>query len=390
MSEEKLGIYIHIPFCVRKCKYCDFVSFEKSDEIIWEEYVDKLIKEIDIVFQNESKKFKEIDYSFINSKKVDTIYFGGGTPSYINEKLIGKILDKIKDKFNVLSDAEITLEVNPGTGNKEKLEYYKKIGINRLSIGLQTTEKRLLELIGRIHTYEEFLEVYNLARECGFKNINVDLMLGLPTQTMDELVLSLINVVNLNPEHISLYSLILEEGTPLEREVAKGKYDMLSENVERKMYWKTKRFLEKNKYFQYEISNFSKKGYESKHNFNCWNQEEYLGFGLAAHSYINNIRYSNKDSLEEYLKCDIDELYEIQEKQSIEDKIKEYMILKLRTIQGVCISDFEQKFGINPLMAFRFELEKLVVDGLIDIDLNNIYLTKKGLDFANFVFEEFI
>ena len=390
MEKEKIGIYVHIPFCKRKCKYCDFISFENKENTICEKYVDKIVNEIEYVFNKDSKKYNEIGFSFINTKEVDTIYFGGGTPSYINEQLIGKVLDKIKEKFTLTSDVEITLEVNPGTVNKEKLEYYKSIGINRLSIGLQSSENRLLELIGRIHTYEEFLEVYKLAREIGFKNINVDLMLALPTQTMDELVSSLIKVINLNPEHVSLYSLILEEGTLLEKEITSGVLSLLPEEMERKMYWKTKRLLEKNKYKHYEISNFSKNGFKSKHNMNCWNQNEYLGFGLAAHSYINNIRYSNTSDLEEYLNDSIDNGYEIEEKQKIEDKIKEYMILKLRTIEGVIISDFEQKFGINPLLAFRFEIEKLVKQDLIEIDLNNIMLTQKGLDFANIVYEEFI
>ena len=287
MEKENLGIYIHIPFCKKKCKYCDFVSFENMEDSIYEKYINKLLNEIDDIFNKDSKKYKEINYSFINSRSIDTIYFGGGTPSYIDEKFIGKILKKIKEKFNVLENAEITIEINPGTVNKEKLEYYKCIGINRLSIGLQTTQNRLLNLIGRIHTYEEFLEVYKLARECGLKNINVDLMLALPTQTMDELVESLIKVINLKPEHISLYSLILEENTVLEKEISSGNLKLLSEEMERKMYWKTKRLLEKNKYIQYEISNFSREGYKSKHNENCWNQNEYLGFGIAAHSYIN-------------------------------------------------------------------------------------------------------
>ena len=167
MDKEKIGIYVHIPFCKKKCKYCDFVSFENKENTICEKYVDKLTQEIEYVFEKDSKKYNEIGYSFINAKEVDTIYFGGGTPSYINEYLIGKVLDKIKERFSLSSDVEITLELNPGTVNKEKIEYYKGIGINRLSIGLQTTENRLLNIIGRIHTYEEFLDVYNLARECG-------------------------------------------------------------------------------------------------------------------------------------------------------------------------------------------------------------------------------
>lgn len=390
MKENNLGIYVHIPFCRQKCKYCDFCSFEQIDELKQELYVDKLILEIENSFNLKSKKYEEIKCFGIDKRKVSTIYFGGGTPSIITKELIGKILEKIKEKFDVLDDAEITIEINPGTCNKEKLEYYKEIGINRLSIGLQSGEDRLLKLIGRIHIYEEFLKIYNEARDVGFKNINVDLMLALPTQTMDELVSSVIKVINLNPEHISLYSLILEEGTILEKEISDGKIALVSEDLERKMYWKIKRLLEKNKYYQYEISNFSKKGYESKHNMNCWNQEEYIGFGLAAHSYINKIRYSNINDLNSYINLDLDKIYEILEIQEKEDEVKEYMILGLRKIDGILISEFENKFGINPLLAFRFEIEKLTKEDLIEVDLNNIKLTQKGLDFANKVFLEFV
>lgn len=389
-DNQNFGIYVHIPFCKKKCKYCDFISFENKEDNIKEKYIDKLLEEIDIVFSEDTKKYQHIDFSKINFRNVDTIYFGGGTPSFINEDLIEKVLNRIKERFNVLDDAEITLELNPGTANKEKLEFYKKIGINRLSIGLQSAENRLLKLIGRVHTYEEFLSIYNEARNVGFKNINVDLMLALPTQTMDELVNSLIKVINLNPEHISLYSLILEEGTVLEKEINEGNFELLSEDMERKMYWKTKKMLEKNKYFQYEISNFSKKGFESIHNYNCWNQNDYLGFGVAAHSYLNDIRFTNTNSIEDYIDKSLNDSFDILEKQTKEDKIKEYMILGLRKIDGVKISEFEQKFGINPLLAFRFEIEKLVQKDLIEIDLDNIKLTKNGLDFANMVFTEFV
>ena len=389
MDKKELGIYVHIPFCKRKCKYCDFVSFENHDEF-FKKYIDKVVEEIDYCFQKESSKYNELNLEVLSQRKVNTIYFGGGTPSIINEKYIGQILEKLKEKFDICSDAEITIEINPGTINKEKIEYYKSIGINRLSIGLQSAEDRLLSLIGRIHTYEEFLDAYKLARDCGFENINVDLMLALPTQTMDELVQSLIKVINLSPEHISLYSLILEEGTELEKEINEGKLSIVSDELERKMYWKTKKMLEKNKYAQYEISNFSKKGYESKHNMNCWNQNEYIGFGVAAHSYINDIRFSNECDFDKYLSESFDEIFSINEKQTIEDKVKEYMMLGFRKIDGIKISKFEEKFGINPLLAFRFEIEKMVKQDLIEIDLDNIKLTQKGLDFANTVFEEFV
>ena len=308
---------------------------------------------------------------------------------------IEKILETVKKNFKVESNAEITIEVNPGTVDEEKLKKYYEIGINRLSIGLQSTKDRLLELIGRIHKYEDFFKVYEMARNIGFKNINVDLMLGIPTQSMEELEESVKNVIELNPEHISIYSLILEEGTELEKLVSNNELEMISEELERKMYWKTKKILQKKGYNHYEISNFAKEGYESKHNLSCWNQDEYIGFGIGAHSYLNKIRFSNTDNLEEYMKNiknnEFDKNIILQEKeQTFEEQAKEYMMLNLRKIKGVSISKFEQKFQINPLFYFRFEISKLQEEGLIEVDLDNICLTKKGLDLANLVFEEFV
>ena len=375
---KRFGIYVHIPFCKKKCKYCDFISFSCFEEKE-EEYVNCLIKEI------ENKKCSNV---------VSTIYIGGGTPSIIDSKNIIKILESIFSNFNVLDDAEITIEINPGTVTKEKLQDYKNAGVNRLSIGLQSAENRILELIGRIHTYEDFLKTYNLSREIGFKNINVDLMLAIPTQTEKELISSVEKIIELNPEHISLYSLILEEGTELENLVSKKELELLDEKIERKMYWQTKKILEKNEYNHYEISNFSKKGFESKHNTDCWNQEEYLGFGLAAHSYFESKRFSNTDNLNKYLENINNENFqknlELHEVQNKTSKMKEFMMIGLRKIDGVKISEFEKKFRINPLFYFRFEISKLTDDDLIEVDLDNIRLTKKGLDFANQVFEEFI
>ena len=375
---ENLGIYVHIPFCKKKCKYCDFISFSCFDEKE-EEYVNCLIKEI------ENKKCSNV---------VSTIYIGGGTPSIIDSKNIIKILEAIFSNFNVLNDTEITIEVNPGTVTKEKLEDYKAAGINRLSIGLQSTQNRILNLIGRIHTYEEFLNTYNLAKEVGFENINVDLMLAIPTQTEEEIIESVQKVIDLNPNHISLYSLILEEGTELEALIEDGKLELIDEDLERKMYWKTKELLEKNEYNHYEISNFSKKGHESKHNLSCWNQEEYLGVGLAAHSYYRRKRFSNIDDLDKYLEnikqMDFEKNIELHEIQNNPIQMREFMMLGLRKIEGVKISDFERKFRINPLFYFRFEISNLTDEDLIEVDLDSIKLTKKGLDFANLVFEKFI
>ncbi len=372
---NRFGIYVHIPFCKKKCKYCDFVSFF-CDEQNQEKYFEKLTQEINL---------KKIN------KKVNTIYIGGGTPSFVDSKYIVNIINVLKNNFNIDESSEITIEINPGTITKEKLLDYKNSGINRISIGLQSTENRLLELIGRIHTYEQFLDTYNLVKEVGFKNINVDLMLALPTQTNKELINSLNNVISLKPNHISIYSLILEEETELYKKVQNKELELLDDELERKMYWQTKKILEKNGYIHYEISNFAKKGFESKHNLDCWNQEEYLGFGLSSHSYIDNKRFSNTSNFNEYINSkNFKDIVEIHEEQTKEEKAKEFMMIGLRKIDGISISEFERKFRINPLFYFRFEINKLTNDGLIEVDLDNIKLTKKGLDLANLVFEEFI
>lgn len=376
---KNLGIYIHIPFCKQKCSYCDFISFAGKEECI-QEYIESLKKEIE--------NFEVSNY------EIDTIYIGGGTPSFIDSKNIIEILEIIRNKFNVKSNAEITIEVNPGTVNEEKIQDYITAGINRASIGLQTTNNKILKQIGRIHTYEEFLKTYNLARKVGIKNINVDLMLALPNQTIEDLNASVDDIIKLQPEHISVYSLILEDGTLMKMLVDENKIDLPSEEIEREMYWKVKEKLESNGYVHYEISNFSKKGFESKHNLNCWEQKEYIGFGLAAHSYINNRRFCNTSNLRDYINNiqngNFKNNIEVCEIQNEEDKKKEYMLLGLRKIEGVNVQDFKNKFVDNPIYLFHKELEKLVNEGLIEIDLNNIKLTSKGLDLANLVWEEFV
>ena len=253
---KKIGIYIHIPFCKSKCKYCDFISYANCNDI--EEYIKCLIYEID----NYEEKIKFINKdNSINLKEisVNTIYFGGGTPSYIDEKYIEKILSKIKEKFIIEKDCEVTIEINPGTINETKIKKYNEIGINRISIGLQSANNKLLNLIGRIHTYEEFLDTYNLCKKIGFTNINVDLMLALPNQTEDDLKDSLIKVINLNPTHISLYSLIIEENTELEKLINNGDLEKIEENIERKMYWNTKKILEKMDIFNMKFQIIARK-----------------------------------------------------------------------------------------------------------------------------------
>lgn len=375
---NKFGIYVHIPFCKKKCKYCDFISFCCNEEKI-EKYFEALYKEI---------ANKRIE----NEKEVTTIYIGGGTPSIPDSEYIVKIIENIKKRFKLTDDVEITIEINPGTITEEKLLEYKRSGINRVSIGLQSANDRILKLIGRIHSYEEFLNTYELVKKIGYNNINVDLMLGIPTQTIEELIDTVTKIVNLNPNHISIYSLIIEENTEIQKMITSKEIEQIDENIERKMYWKTKSILEKNGYIHYEISNFAKKNYESKHNVDCWNQEEYIGFGVAAHSYINGKRFSNIDNIDDYIynKNCLENNIIVNEVQNKEKQAKEYMMIGLRKIDGISISEFERKFRINPLFYFRFEIDNLEKKGLIEVDLDKIKLTKKGLDFANIVFEEFV
>lgn len=391
MEKPELGIYVHIPFCKKKCNYCDFISYSnKINEI--ERYVDKVRQEIN------SYNLEEYN--------VTTIYIGGGTPSYIDSKYIYDILQEIKIKLKNnkthFEDIEVTIEVNPGTVTEEKLKTYKELGINRLSIGLQSTNNELLEQIGRIHKYEEFLNTYQLAREVGFKNINIDLMIGLPNQNIENIKEDLLKIKKLNPEHVSIYSLIIEEGTPIEKQLRSGKIQLPDEELERQMYWYVKNTLELNGYKHYEISNFAKEGKESKHNLNCWEQKEYIGIGVAAHSYLEGIRYSNTENFEKYLQAEFkcnkmkekelekNQIRIVEEVQDLESKKKEFMLLGLRKIEGVKISEFKEKFIQNPIYLYRKRLDKLVKENLIRIEGDFIRLTNRGLDLANLVWEEFV
>lgn len=428
MENKELGIYIHIPFCKQKCYYCDFVSFSGKNDL-QEKYIETVKKEINYYFESDD---------FAKRYNVTTVYIGGGTPSYINSKYISEILEllenKLKNNKTKFENIEITIEVNPGTVDKQKLEKYKNAKINRLSIGLQSANNEILKQIGRIHTFEQFLETYNLAEQVGFDNINVDLMIGLPNQSIEDVKNSLKKIIELKPTHVSVYSLIIEEGTVIEKLIKQSVLQEMKEEQERRMYWYVKSMLELNGYKHYEISNFAKEGKESKHNVNCWGQKEYIGIGTSAHSYLNGIRYSNCEDIENYIKnieentqkefeqfldeiqnfkyedftaktndesqskhknqllenLENQKLYEIQEIQSLEDMKKEYMLLGLRKIEGVQISKFKEKYLDNPIFEYRKELEKLVKEKLIIIDGDYIKLTNQGLDLANLVWEEFV
>ena len=381
MEQKELGIYIHIPFCKRKCYYCDFISYQNKTDLI-----DKYIESICLEIEDWKKSAN------LNNYNVTTIYIGGGTPSYIEPKHIASIINKLKEFIN--EKVEVTIEVNPGTTTNEKLKEYKSLGINRLSIGLQETHDELLKTIGRIHNFDQFLETYKQARNVVFQNINVDLMIGLPNQTINDIKISLEKILKLKPEHISVYSLILEEGTVLFSQVKEKIIMLPDEEQERNMYWYVKNTLEKNDYKHYEISNFATSGKESKHNMNCWEQKEYRGFGIAAHSYIEGVRFSNTTNLEEYIKNiskkQFNENLRIHERQKQEGKKKEYMLLGLRKIDGVSITEFKNKYKENPLFIFKSEINDLVNKKLLTVGGDKIKLTNKGLDLANLVWEKFV
>lgn len=387
---QNLGIYIHIPFCKRKCYYCDFISYCDIDEKYIDEYIICLKDELDF----KSLELKKYEKNNNEKYVIDTIYIGGGTPSFIYGKHIYDIICKIKQYFNLDKDCEITIEVNPDSVTDEKLEFYKKAGINRISIGLQTNKNDLLKKIGRIHDVEKFDDAYKNIRKYGFDNINIDLMIGLPDQCIKDVLDSLEYVISLNPTHVSVYSLILEEKTKLFDYIKNNELNLPDDDIERKMYWSVKDKLEQNGYLHYEISNFSKVDKQSKHNLNCWKQKEYLGFGVAAHSFLGNTRFSNTIDIKKYIKniknSDFLKIQNVEEILGVEEKQREFMILMLRTIPGLEIRLFKEKFGQNPLYLFKNEINKLVNDRLIEVDGDFIRLTKKGLDYANIVWQTFI
>ena len=357
------AIYIHIPFCEKKCYYCDFLSFaNKKDEI--GKYIEKLIEEIKLYPENTYK----------------TVYFGGGTPSLIEPKVIKRILDNLKIEKN----AEITFEVNPKTVDEKKLNELKEIGINRLSIGCQSFDNEILKRIGRIHNAEEAINTYEMARKVGFDNINLDLIFATPNQSMEKLDKDLEKIIKLNPEHIAIYSLIWEKGTKLWEMEKRGELKETDQYIEADMYEKIIKILKENGYIHYEISNFAKKGYESKHNTKYWRNEKYLGIGLGASGYIDNIRYKNVINFKDYYKMIENQKRPILEKEIINQKSEEEYkcMLGLRLLEeGVSI---ETKENVK-------KAEKLIDSGYLKIKKDKKYiLTSKGVMLANNVFMEFL
>ena len=374
-----LGLYIHIPFCVTKCKYCDFNSF-KID-------LNEKIKYLNYLGE-EMKLYKEE----IKNREIDSVFVGGGTPSILNENEINILFEKIKENFNIKSNAEITMECNPGTLTLNKLKAMKKSGVNRLSIGLQAVQNHHLKYIGRIHTFEEFEKNYHDAKQMGFDNINIDLMYALPNQSREDWMESLEKVVKLNPTHISAYSLILEENTELFKMYERDEFNLLDENTDIEMYEYTIDYLKSHGYNQYEISNYAKDNFECKHNVLYWKCEEYVGIGASASGYFNGIRYNNICELDNYEKMILEgeKPIEWEEKLSIKDEIEESIFLGLRMNEGIQISDFKEKYNFDFEKEYKNEIEKLSKMELIEIDNNRMKLTQKGREISNSVFVEFI
>lgn len=378
---KELGIYVHIPFCCSKCYYCDFNSYVNQLDIT-QRYVEYIKKEIDLY----SDKGDQCS--------VKTIFFGGGTPSLIDGKYIYEIIEHIKKTFKADSIEEITIECNPKTLDDEKLAIYIRSGVNRISLGLQTLNNKLLKSIGRIHSVEDFYETYSLVRKWGIENVNVDIMFNLPQQSLKDIEDTLKGIIDLGVEHISYYSLKLEENTPFYSLYNKEKLTLPDEETEREMYSRGIDILEENHYTHYEISNFAKKGYECKHNLIYWQVKPYIGLGLSAHSNMDGKRYGNVTSFKDYFeKIDLG-VIPIEEEENIDDEMEmaEYMILGLRLMEGVDCQLFSQRFGKDVFELYGEKLVLLERQGLLDIseDRKNISLTKRGFDLSNQVFMELL
>lgn len=376
---KTFSLYVHIPFCERKCYYCDFVSFPSEQENI-EKYIDNLVLELSL--------YKEQ----LSNHVLDTIFIGGGTPSAIDSKYIIKIMKHIYEIFDTRFVREVTIEANPGTLTIEKVRSYKSVGINRISLGLQSLNDKLLKSIGRIHTSKDFIDSIHILRQVGFENINADLMFGLPGQTMKDIEETLIGVMDLEIEHISLYGLIIEEDTLINNWYKKGILGLPSEDLEREMYHKSIEILKKNGYGQYEISNFSSKGKECMHNLTYWQVNPYLGVGLSSHSNLFGKRFWNYSYMNKYnqlLSMNIVPT-EGEEAISFDMEISEYCILGLRLIEGIDKDIFKARFGIEIENKFGDTINKHKANGLLKEDSTSISLTQEGLDLSNLVEVDFM
>ena len=378
--KKELELYLHIPFCVSKCKYCDFLSAPFGEEQR-QIYVERLCRRI--------RYWSDVVHNY--GYEIVSIFVGGGTPSILTETQITQVFEAVRESLPIREDAEITLEMNPGTDVKDKLPVYRKLGINRLSMGLQSADNEELKRLGRIHTYEDFRQVYQWAREVGFTNINVDLMSTIPGQTLESYEGTLRKVADLKPEHISAYSLIIEEGTPFYERYGDGRHaeELPDEDTERQMYVRTREILEDYGYHRYEISNYAKDGYECRHNLGYWDRREYLGLGAGASSLMDHIRWKEPD----YIGPSTGQVLEEREdftRLSRKDEMEEFMFLGLRKINGVSEQDFYKSFKVSMDEVYKDNIENLIKEGLLVREKDRIRLTDRGLDLSNYAMSQFL
>ncbi|MBO5312770.1 MAG: radical SAM family heme chaperone HemW [Clostridia bacterium] len=383
---RRLGIYIHIPFCLRKCGYCDFYSFRCVSPEREEQYVDALCKHI------------AFECSLLDGYEADTVFLGGGTPSILTTQSMDKIFQTLRESIKIKEDAEITVEANPGTVTREKLECYMRNGINRLSIGMQSTKDSELSRLGRAHTFKDFEESYRLARECGFKNISVDVMFALPDQDLEGFVETLDRVCELDPEHISVYCLKIEEGTFFYD--IKENLALPSDEEQYEMYTTMCELLEKRGWRQYEISNFAKKGYRSRHNLKYWLSQEYIGFGPSAYSFVAGVRYHYPADINSFIEqaqlglveSEIDEVVKKDNDDSEEaliNEINEYVMLKLRLNEGVSCEEFYEEFGYN-FEAMYYKIEKYTRTGHVIKRDGRYFFSPKGFFVSNHILADIL
>ena len=365
------GLYIHIPFCIKKCKYCDFNSGTASENIM-EEYVKALVREM-------------TEY---RGAEIDTVYIGGGTPTALKTELLEQVIENIKRNFILSEDTEFTVEMNPKTADREKLKMIYKNGVNRLSIGVQSFRDNELKALGRVHSAEDAKEAITLAKTVGFENISIDLMSGIPEQTEESFLKTLKDAILQEPDHISCYSLILEEGTPLFDEIKSGKITLCDEDTERRLYEIAVDTLNNNGYRQYEISNFAKDGKTSHHNIKYWTMEEYIGLGVSAHSFLNGVRFSNTDNLISY--CQNDAKIRSKEGLTMEDMMSEFVFLGLRMTCGISKLEFFKKFEKDIFEVFKKPLEKFINMGFLVCENDRIRLSKEAISVSNQIMCEFL
>lgn len=402
MNKKKLEIYVHIPFCAKKCAYCDFLSFPGNMRMR-REYTDKLLEEI------------RIQSSFVREYQVDTIFLGGGTPSVLDVTDITAIMGTLKEHYDIAPDAEITIEVNPGTVKMEGLVAYREAGINRVSMGLQSADDTELRYLGRIHTYDEFLKSFQRVRMAGFTNVNVDLISAIPGQTPESWRNTLKKTAMLKPEHISAYSLIVEEGTPFydrygghvemesyemspeERRRLMALPDLPDEDTEREMYYMTRNCLAEQGYERYEISNYARPGFECRHNVGYWTGTGYLGLGLGASSYLEGCRFHNTSDFQSYVSAHFDDeaefcqaLRQDMEQLSLKSKMEEFMFLGLRLTRGVSVEGFITRFGQSIRNVYGGVIDKLEREGLLEHKNGYYHLTERGLDLSNYAMSLFL